>query len=271
MNTFFKTLWIALVAVVALGTTSCGDDEGIDKKEEEASFNVQLSAHTEFGSILTNQNNQAMYFFSSDMGTGSNCTGGCADKWPPVLAEVSDLNLSEDLNIDYFGTIVRDDNSKQLTYKGWPLYYFSPEGNDVLETEGEVTGDAAGNSFFVAKPDYTVMIGKQVLEDEEEAQTYLVNSWGVTIYDFTNDTEGVSNCTGGCVSAWPIVSDTETLVLPSVLDETKFSTVERTDDLGDQLGYGGLPVYYFATDDNVRGSVKGHGSGGVWFVVDLTL
>jgi len=256
------------IALIVLGAFSCGEDDEI---ADDLSFNIQLMSTTEFGDVLVNQNNQAMYFFASDLGTESSCKGGCADAWPPIIAELGDLDLDRELDLEYFGTITREDGESQITYKGWPLYYFSPDADGELEAAGEITGDGLGNAFFVAKPDYTVMLGNKVLADGEDAATFLVNSWGVTLYYFANDEENVSNCTGGCAETWPILSAPDVVVVPSALSADKFANVERTDDLGTQLAYNGKPLYYFASDDNVRGNTLGHGVNDVWFVLQPAL
>lgn len=266
MTHFKNYLNLMVMAVFVLGIYSCDEEES---KDEELAFNIKVMATSEFGNVLVNQKEQAIYFFASDMGDESACTGGCADAWPPVIGEVADLDLASNLNEDYFGTITREDGQVQLTYKGWPLYYFAPEGE--REAAGVISGDAKNNVFFVAKPDYSVMLGKQAVEEGAEAVTYLVDSWGKTLYDLTTDEDNVSTCSGGCADAWPIFSMPETLVIPSSLSADKFSTVEREDDLGAQLAWNGKALYYFASDEEIRGNVTGQGAGDKFFVVEPTL
>ena len=42
-------------------------------------------------------------------------------KWPLYSREM--VSVPEGLNAMDFGTITREDEKRQTTYKGWPLYY----------------------------------------------------------------------------------------------------------------------------------------------------
>src|SRR5690606_29778202 len=134
---------------------------------------VQVISNADFGYILVNQKNETLYFFANDIKGESTCNGGCASAWPPLIGEVADLALSESLDESDFGTITRGDGQKQITFKCWPLYYFSPNADGVLETAAAINGDGANNVFYIAKPDYTVMLGKQVVVEDEDPILYL--------------------------------------------------------------------------------------------------
>jgi predicted lipoprotein with Yx(FWY)xxD motif len=91
----------------------------------------------------------------------------------------------------------------------------------------------------------------------------LVDPEGFTLYIFTNDTEGTSNCNEGCIENWPAVSgDT---AVGADLDASLFSTITRADGT-EQLAVNGMPLYRY-TPDEAPGDVNGQGVGGVWFVV----
>lgn len=92
----------------------------------------------------------------------------------------------------------------------------------------------------------------------------LVGPEGMTLYGFTVDDPGVSNCYEACAEAWPpLDGDTR---IGDGLDATLFSTTERTDGTT-QLVIGNWPLYYFA-GDTAPGDVNGQAVQGVWFVVD---
>jgi predicted lipoprotein with Yx(FWY)xxD motif len=87
----------------------------------------------------------------------------------------------------------------------------------------------------------------------------------MTLYIFTNDTEGVSNCSGDCATNWPplvVTDDDEIAAGDGVTGE--LDTIER-DDGSLQVTYDGAPLYYFA-GDSAAGDSNGEGVGGVWFI-----
>jgi predicted lipoprotein with Yx(FWY)xxD motif len=66
-----------------------------------------------------------LYAFSADTATQSNCTGMCAQAWPPVLTQ-SPPTASGSASGSLLGAIPRSDGTFQVTYNGHPLYYFAP-------------------------------------------------------------------------------------------------------------------------------------------------
>jgi len=263
---YLMTLSFALCLLVFLN--SCSNDD--DPQVEDPEPGLKIASSATFGNILVNQGNQSLYFFANDISGESFCKDGCAAVWPPLTGEVYDFELGEGLSASDFNTITREDGFKQITYKGWPLYYFSPEGDGVLEQPGEISGDGKNSVFYVAKPDYSIMVGKQSVVEGEDALIYLVDDRGVSLYLNTGDEEDISNCSGGCAGVWPPFKTPEYLNLPSIIAANQFSTVNREDDLGPQLAVFGNPLYYFASDEQARGSVLGQAGGPAksFFVVE---
>ena len=83
---------------------------------------------------------------------------------------------------------------------------------------------------------------------------------GKTLYTFTKDAAGKSNCNGACAAAWPPF-----MVANPAAAGGDFSIVTR-DDGAKQWAFKGMPMYFFAGDAKA-GDMNGEGSGGVWFVV----
>ncbi len=229
----------------------------VDVPEEEAEA-VELADSDEFGSYLVDSEGRTLYFFARDANGTSVCAGGCEAAWPTFHAE--DLAIGEGLAAADFATITRPDGSEQTTYKGWPLYYFASD-----ENAGDINGDGSGNVWFVAKPDYSIMVANQDIETiEGDSDRYLVDAQGNTLYFFLNDEENVSNCAGGCLASWPSFAGDDNVVLPSILASEDFGSITGTDG-EPQMTYKGRPMYYFAQDQQ-RGDVIGEGASDVWFV-----
>lgn len=92
----------------------------------------------------------------------------------------------------------------------------------------------------------------------------LVDGAGRTLYVFTKDEKGKSNCTGGCLSVWPPLYGTATA--GDGVTASKLSTI-TTGDGKTQVAIDGMPLYYFG-GDSAPGDVKGQNVNQAWFVVD---
>ena len=214
-------------------------------------YDIKLAYNEKYGFYLVDSKGRTLYFFAKDYNGTSSCYGACAKKWP--IFYVENPRIAPGLDPRDFGVITRKDGSKQLTYKGWPLYYFAGD-----KKPGDINGDGVKGVWFVAKPDYTVMIAVK-----PGLGAYLVDDKGMTLYFFAKDMEGKSNCYGRCAENWPPFKPTR-LVVPSVLNLTDFSFIKRADG-GIQLAYKGYPLYYWVHDEK-RGDTTGHGVKGVWSV-----
>lgn len=93
------------------------------------------------GGILGDANGMSLYTFDKDQAGKSNCNGGCAANWPPLLAK-DGAKAKGDLSI-----IKRADNTRQWAYKGQPLYLWI---ND--RKAGDTTGDGVNGVWHLARP-----------------------------------------------------------------------------------------------------------------------
>ena len=73
----------------------------------------------------------------------SACSGACAGAWPPVTT-TGTVTASGGAKSSDLGTITRSDGTKQVTYDGHPLYFFSGDS-------GPGTASGQGNDGFGAK------------------------------------------------------------------------------------------------------------------------
>lgn len=204
---------------------------------------------------LVNSQGMTLYYFTKDASGRSVCSGGCAKYWPPFHA--SNIQVSGGIRSSDFGSISRSDGSMQTTYKGWPLYTFAGD-----KKAGDMKGQGFRGTWFVATvPFYTVMDANT----QAAGGTYLVDSSGRTLYYFTKDSAGKSVCSGGCAKLWPPF-DASTIVVPSNLKRSDFSTIARSDG-SKQVTYKGYPLYYFAHDQK-RGEDSGNGFRNVWYIIN---
>jgi predicted lipoprotein with Yx(FWY)xxD motif/plastocyanin len=243
-----------------------------------AGANVLLAEDAQLGKILTDAEGYTLYYFTKDaLPDTSLCTGGCVTNWPLYYAE--NLVLGEGLDSADFSSIEHPEGGMQTTYKGWPLYYFK---NDL--NPGETNGEAVGNVWFVAKPDYSIMLIDNILvgkdgvtynsnyEPGEEVVQFFVDEYGMTLYIFINDTYNQNNFTSSDFSnnpVWPIYEE-ELQGVASTLDTSLFDMI---DVFGrQQLTYKGWPLYYFGAD-SLRGMATGVSvpNPGIWPVAVASL
>ncbi|MGB3589947.1 MAG: hypothetical protein WBA23_25595 [Tunicatimonas sp.] len=244
----FKSLLVVLLGLSFL-FSACSEEDDATPDPVEDTPQIALANDSNLGSYLVNQDGRALYFFSRDVGGSSACEDGCLNAWPVYYQ--ADFETGSGLDQSDFGTITRADGEKQTTYKGWPIYYYS--GDDGAN---QINGEGVGNVWFVAKPDYTLMLATQVVEGAgSDPISYLVDAEGNSLYYFENDQENESVCTDGCLNAWPAFNEVANVVLPSTLNQGAFAAIDRVDG-GQQLAYAGRPIYFFAQDTG-RGETKG--------------
>ena len=75
---------------------------------------------------LVGSNGRTLYLFEADKKGTSACTGACAAAWPPDLV-TAQPQAGSGLNSALLGTITRPDGTRQVTYNGHPLYYFTAD------------------------------------------------------------------------------------------------------------------------------------------------
>lgn len=144
---------VALVGV-ALGVAACGGSSNSHSTAAGASpysrgssgSSASLSITTAkgpMGTYLTGASGRAIYLWAADKGSQSACSGACAGVWHPVTAS-GKPNVSGGAMAGDLGTITRSDGTKQVTYKGHPLYYYAAD-----TSAGQTSGQ--GSNQFGAK------------------------------------------------------------------------------------------------------------------------
>ena len=102
-------------------------------------------ATTGLGKVLVGDGGKTLYVFLADSGGKSACNGGCAAKWPVLTGSPT---LGAGLDASDFGTITRDDGTKQVTFYNQPLYYFAGDS-----AAGQTNGQGIGSSWYVVDGD----------------------------------------------------------------------------------------------------------------------
>ena len=101
-----------------------------------------------FGEALVDGEGRSLYLFTNDTqdsGTSS-CTGECLVNWPPQLTD-GDPVAGTGVDAAMLGTITLPDGTTQVTYNGWPLYYYIDDA-----AAGDSNGQAVGDVWFLVTP-----------------------------------------------------------------------------------------------------------------------
>jgi predicted lipoprotein with Yx(FWY)xxD motif len=144
----------ALGVGVALVVAACGGSSSSHSSNSAASSTpsstnasatsvMVKTAHSSAGSYLVGPSGKALYLWVADKNGKSVCSGACAKVWPPLTTTGKPAASGGAMSAD-LGTITRSDGTKQVTYKGHPLYYYAAD-----TSAGQTTGQ--GSNSFGAK------------------------------------------------------------------------------------------------------------------------
>ena len=255
---------LAPIAVILLLVISCKKSNSVVTPPRT---DIHLDSNSQVGNHIVDKDGRSLYFFSNDANSLSNCTGGCLATWPTFLADSANTTYSDGLAASDFKTITTTSGGKQTTYKGWPLYYYTPGG--IAEAAGQTTGEGIGGIWFVAKMNYSVMIannqliggnGINYLSDYSPGDgrsIYLTDGNGNTLYTFAKDSNLINKFTKPDFSnnaIFPIYETTD-ITVPSTLNKSLFAAIDFNGK--NQLTYNGWPLYFYGADSLVRGATKG--------------
>lgn len=166
MRTTTRNLLTALLAALALVLSACagdgGDtaDEAPDTAAGEDTADADDSATTggdgmseatvavassDLGDIVVDGEGRTLYMFVPDDQGDPTCTDDCASAWPPSEGPAT---AGEGADGALLATAPHPSGVTQVTYNGWPLYYFASDA-----APGDVNGQGVNDVWFVIGPD----------------------------------------------------------------------------------------------------------------------
>jgi predicted lipoprotein with Yx(FWY)xxD motif len=126
---------------------------------------------------------------------------------------------------------------------GYLIFHKSPKPAATSNTQSTTSTKTATNNGIIQT------------KTASSVGQYLATSSNSALYTYSGDTQGVSNCTGSCITSWPpYAPTTSTATLP-----TNVTIITRSDG-SKQYAYKGLPLYTFTGDSS--GQVTGNGVSG---------
>ena len=147
--------WLATASSVALLVAACGSSSRPSMTPSAFTSShgpparVAIgTARGPHGTYLTGASGRALYLWVGDSDGASNCSGDCANAWPPVFGRRS--TASGGAIAAALGTVIRSDGSEQVSYHGHPLYYSTADpGPGTTHAEGR---DSFGASWWLVAP-----------------------------------------------------------------------------------------------------------------------
>jgi predicted lipoprotein with Yx(FWY)xxD motif len=135
--------WVLpLVVVAALGL---GAAMAATAAMHRTGGTVKIVARTQFGKVLVSSNGRTLYRYTPDRKGMSVCTGACVKFWPPLLVKAGTKpTAGAGANKRLLGTIKAAKGERQVTYAGFPLYFFAQD-----KRAGQATGEGYGGKWYV--------------------------------------------------------------------------------------------------------------------------
>ena len=129
--------------------------------ERGPEYEVKVQDISGLGPVLVDGQGIALYLFATDQrGQPSRCYDICSVQWPPALLPpgLSRPVAGPGVEADLLSSAPRTDGTVQITYNGWPLYFWPPD-----HTPGTATGQAltnAGGRWYVVDPSGNAVVTK---------------------------------------------------------------------------------------------------------------
>jgi predicted lipoprotein with Yx(FWY)xxD motif len=120
-------------------------DATIPKQPRTTDPVIGLASRDGFGSVMT-ADGLTVYVYTKDAPRQTNCYDLCAQNWPPLI-----VTHTPKLAASFpgaFGSVIRTDGARQLTYKNAPLYLYieDPPGSN------QANGQDVDHEWFVVHP-----------------------------------------------------------------------------------------------------------------------
>ncbi len=277
-----RVVGVAVLAVLALLLAACGgkakppageDPYGQPQATtapEVAPASALKLANSPLGPILTDAQGRTLYGFASDKGGTSTCYDQCATTWPPLLAQDSPA-AREGMDPTLLGLSPRNDGTQQVTYKNWPLYYFSGD-----QAAGQTKGQGLKGVWYVLGANGLVRQPAQAqgstaaatwvkLAQSAQFGAILTDGKGRTLYALGPDKGGTPHCYLHCTTTWPPLLAKGDAKVGQGLDQSLLA-VKARDDGKQQLMYKNWPLYYYR-GDQAAGETNGQGLRGIWWLI----
>ena len=143
---------LAVLALVAGWAVTSAAQQDEPRAELTPEVRVAEGPH---GPHLVDVKGRPLYRFEADRrATGeqlpeSRCSDECLARWPPLVSRGDARAGSEAVRDPLLGSFVRKSGVRQVTYDGWPLYYYAADEEDRITGHGV---HDAGGEWLLMRP-----------------------------------------------------------------------------------------------------------------------
>jgi predicted lipoprotein with Yx(FWY)xxD motif len=138
-----KKILVLLAAVVAIPVPGAAGSSEMELKQA-----LKLR-NTRYGPILFDAKDRVLYGFTRDKRGGKpTCYGACAAAWPVYFSK-GKVTAMRGVKQALIGSVRRRNGRLQVTYNGWPLYYYAHEGPREVKCQNV---NEFGGLWLVVKP-----------------------------------------------------------------------------------------------------------------------
>ncbi|MDE1767947.1 MAG: hypothetical protein KGH64_02760 [Candidatus Micrarchaeota archaeon] len=147
-STAASSVATSVSATTAAGTHTNTTNSTHANSTTKPGYNFEQASNSSVGNYLANSAGYTLYLYTSDTphSNASTCYGSCSTYWAPFIVNATFAvgTVPSGVNASSFGMITRTGGAKQLTYEGWPLYYYLAD-----KAPGEVNGEGVGGTWYV--------------------------------------------------------------------------------------------------------------------------
>lgn len=142
-----RTIAGALAALFAAGVTMSVAGVSISDAATGALQKVTVKPYT---GILANAKHHSFYLLSNESGAKIHCKTSCLSIWPPLLVKTSVTSVSVGAGVaGKIGFVKRSSTMKQVTFNGYPIYFFSGDsGPNQVNGQGIVSD---GGTWYLVR------------------------------------------------------------------------------------------------------------------------
>jgi predicted lipoprotein with Yx(FWY)xxD motif len=128
-------LQIAAAILISTAVAACGNGPAAGPP----TYEVLTRSIPGLGEVITDGRGFTLYMYAPDHRGPSQCTGFCAQQWPPLVLPrgVIHPKAGPGVRASLLGTVRRANGELQETYGGWPLYLWIGD-----TSPGQATGQA---------------------------------------------------------------------------------------------------------------------------------